>query len=342
MASESAQMKPSSHGHVGPGATPQSSDNQFGGARAFAQGAERSRTHNATNTEPPFSDGGAQQGSAQQTFARDARAGGADGGQYREQPGVSGDANAGYRAADAGAGYYSHPFTHNYSYPPFGPSPFGPPPFGYPFGMAHFSPFAPPPYFGFPPFGAAPGSAYPGTMPFGFQPFSDPLAQAADPTRMAYPYATMPGPWNMFRWLWSYITSWWMWIFSGFARGAALPQNGGPPVDAILQIAAAQADLMHQMLLKAAEVADHTRKACQAFAQQGGMAHAPFGLNAAFAPPGSSATARPGAPVDMEKLRQLLQTMDPVQAAQVVHAVQVVQAMEDARRRQQAAGAFGW
>nr|UXE44361.1 hypothetical protein Hi04_10k_c209_00023 [uncultured bacterium] len=336
MASESAQMKPPLHGHGGPSTTPQFSDNQFGG-RTVAQEAERSRTHNASGTEPPFVDGAAQQGSAQQTFARDARASGADARQYREQPDVSGDTNAGHRAADPGAGHYSHPFTHNYSYPPFGP-----PPFGYPFGMAQFWPFPPPPYFGFPPFGTAPGSVYPGMMPFGFQPFPDPSAQAADPTRAAYPYATMPGLWNMFRGLWSYMTSWWMWIFSGVPRGVPLPQNGSPSVDAMLRMATAQADLMHQMLLKAAEVADHTRKACQAFAEQGGMAYAPFGSNAAFATPGSSATARPGAPVDMDKLRQSLQTMDPVQAAQVIHAVQVVQVMDDARRRQQATGSFSW
>jgi hypothetical protein len=337
MASENAQMKPSLRGQVSPGTTPQFSDNQPGGAGTFAQEAERSRTYNVSGTQRPFADGGAQQNSAQQTFARDARATGADARQYREQEGVSGDTNAGHRTADPGAGYYSHPFTHNYSYPPFGP-----PPFGYPPGMAHFWQFAPPPYFGFPPFGAAPGSAYPGMMPFGFQPFPDPSPQAADPMRAAYPYAMMPGLWNTFRWLWSYITSWWMWIFSGLPRGVPLPQNGNPPVDAILRMATAQADLMYQMLLKAAEVADHTRKACQAFAEQGGMAYAPFGWNAAFATPGSSATAHPGAPVDMEKLRQSLQTMDPVQAAQVMHAVQVVQAMDDARRRQQATGPFGW
>jgi hypothetical protein len=336
MTSENAQMKPSSRGHVGSGTTPQFSDNQPGGARTFAQEADRSRTHNASGTGRPSADGGAQQGSAQQTFARDARASGADARQYSEQPGVSDDANAGHRGADPGAGYYSHPFTHNYSYSPFGPPPFGPPPFGYSW------PFPPPPYFGFPPFGATQGSVYPGMMPFGFPPFPDPSTQAVDPMRAAYPYAAMSGPWNMFRWLWSYITSWWMWIFSGFPRGVPPAQNSSPSVDAILRTAAAQADLMHQMLLKAAEVADHTRKACHAFAEQGGMAYAPFGLNAAFATPGWSAMARPGAPVDMEKLRQSLQTMDPVQAAQVVHAVQVVQAMDDARRRQQATGSFGW
>jgi hypothetical protein len=51
-----------------------------------------------------------------------------------------------------------------------------------------------------------------------------------------------------------------MWIFSGIPRGVPLPQSGSPS----LRMATAQTDIMHQILLKAAEVADHTRKACQA------------------------------------------------------------------------------
>jgi hypothetical protein len=334
MVSEGAEMKASVHGHDGPRTTPQFSDNQPGEARTFAQEAERSR---ASGTERPSAEGGAQQRSAQQTFARDARASGADPGKNREPPGVSGDTNAGYRGADPAAGYY-HPFTQNYSYAPFGAFPFG-----HPYATPPVWPFVPPPVFGLPPFGAMPpGSLYPEMMPFGFQPIPDPSAQASDPMRAVNPYASISGLWNMFRWFWSYVMSWWMWIFSGAPRGVPMPQNGGASVDVILRMATAQADLMHQMFLKAAEVADHTRKACQAFAEQAGPAYAPFGSSPGFAPPGSPGNARPGAPVDLEKLRQSLQTMDPVQAAQVMHAVQVVQAMEGARRRQQATGSFGW
>jgi hypothetical protein len=337
MVSERAEMKASLHGQADPRTAPQFSNNQPGGTRTFTQDTERSRTQRTSGPESMSADGGAQRPGAQQTFAGGPRAGGADAAKHKEHPGFSADTNAGYRTADPAAGYY-HPFAQNYSYPPFAPFPFG-----YQSGMAPFWPFMPPPFFGLPPFGATSSSAvYPGMMPLGFQPFSDQSAQAADPMRAVHPYASISGLWNVFRWLSSYITWWWTWIFSGIPRGVPPPQNGSPSVDAILRTATAQADLMHQILLKAAEVVDHTRKACQAFAEQSGAACAPLGSTAAFATPGSPGTARPGAPVDMEKLKQSLQTMDPVQAAQVLHAVQVVQAMDSAHRRQQAAGPFGW
>jgi len=331
MGSERAESQPSSHGHDSPRMTPQAA-----GTYARREETGQARAQHTSGAETSSGNGGTQQRSGQQTFAGDGQARNADSENHRQQSGFSADSNAYYRAADPAAGYY-HPFAQNYSYP------FGPFPFGYPSGMAPFWPFAPPPFFGFPPFGAAPpGPSYPGMMPFGFQPFPDQSAQSADPMRTAYPYASVSGWWNMLRLLWSHVTSWWMWVFSGVPRGVPLPQNGSPSFDAILRMATAQADLMHQILLKAAEVADHTRKACQAFAEQGGAAYAPFGSTAPFAAPGSPGTARPGAPVDMERLKQLLQAMDPVQAAQVMHAVQVVQAMDSAHRRQQPATPFGW
>jgi len=331
MVSERAESQPSSHGYDTLRMTPQAA-----GTQALRQETEQARAQRASGTETSSGNGGTQQRSGQQTFAGDGQARNADSESYRQQSGFSADSNTYHRAADPAAGFY-HPFAQNYSYP------FGPSPFGYPSGMAPFWPFPSPPFFGFPPFGAAPPSPfYPGMMPFGFQPFPDQAAQSADPMRTAYPYASDSGWWHMLRWLWSHITSWWMWIFSGIPRGVPMPQNGNPSFDAILRMATAQADLMHQILLKAAEVADHTRKACQAFAEQGGAAYAPFGPTGPFATPGSPGTARPGAPVDMERLRQLLQAMDAVQAAQVMHAVQVVQAMDSAHRRQQAPSPPGW
>jgi len=181
----------------------------------------------------------------------------------------------------------------------------------------------------------------PGMMPFAFPPFLDQSGQSADPMRSAYPYASAFGWWNVLRSLWYSVTSWWMWIFSGVPRGVPLPQNASPSFDPMLRMAMAQADVMHQMLLKAAEVLDEIRNACQAFAEHGGAAYAPFSSTAAFSTAGSPGMARPVGPVDMEKLKQSLQTMDPIQAAQVLHAVHIVQAMDGAHRRQQAAGS-GW
>jgi hypothetical protein len=372
MVSGRNDAKPTLHGHEGPRMTPQFSDNQPAGTHTSRQETEQSRAQRASGTETP-SGSGTQQRDAQQTFAGDTRARGADAENHRQQSGFSADANAYYRAADAAAGYH-HPFAQNYFYTPFGQYPFGHSPFGHPAGTAPFWPFGPPPSFSFPPFAGMPqGSLFPGMMqfapgmmpfapgmmPFVFPPFSDQSGQSIDPMRSAYPYASVFGWWNMLRSLWYSITSWWMWTFSGGPRGVPLPQNASPSFDPILRMAMAQADVMHQMLLKAAEVLDEVRKACQAFAEHGGAAYAPFGSTAAFSTagspstpgspptpgspstPGSPGMARPVGPVDMEKLKQSLQTMDPIQAAQVLHAVHVVQAMDGAHRRQQAAGS-GW
>jgi hypothetical protein len=360
MVSERTETKPSLHGHDGPGMTPQYPDNQPAGTHTSKQETEQSRAQRASGTETSSGDAGAQQRGAQQTFTGDTRARSADAENSKQQSGFSADPNAYYRAADAAAGYY-HPFAQNYFYPPFGQYPFGPAPFGYPSGIAPFWPFGPPPSFGFPPFGGMPqGPFHPGVMPFGFPPFSDPAGQSADPMRAGHPFASAFGWWNMLRSLWYYITSWWMGIFSGVPRGMPLPQNASPSFDPILRMAMAQADVMHQMLLKAAEVVDHTRKAYQAFTEHGAAAYAPFGSTAAFSTPGWPSTpgspsapgspstpgspgmARPVGPIDMEKLKQSLQTMEPVQAAQVLHAVHVVQAMDVAHRRQQASGSGWW
>lgn len=343
MVSERAEAQPSLHSPNGPRIAPQFSDNQPAGSRASRPDTEWSRAQRVSGTETASADGGAQQCGAQQTFAGDARTNSAEAasGSHRPQSDFSADTNAHYRAAEAAAGY--NPFTQNHFSTPFGQYPFGPPPFGYPFGMAPPWPPGPPPFFGFPPFGAMPqGAPVPGMMPFGFSPFAGQSGQFADPMQAAYPYANAAGWSNMLRSLWSYLTSWTMWIFSGAPRGVPLPQNGNPSFEAILRMMMAQADIMHQMLLKAAEVVDHARKACQAFAEQSGTAYTPFGSATAFSTPGSPGTARPGGHVDIETLKQSLRTMDPVQAAQVLHAVQVMQAMDGVHRRQHAAGPSGW
>jgi hypothetical protein len=348
MVSGRTDAKPTLHGHDGPRMAPPFSDNQPVGTHTSRQETEQSRAQRASGTETPSGSAGTQQRDAQQTFAGDTRARSADAENHRQQSGFSADANAYYRAADAAAGYH-HPFAQNYFYAPFGQYPFGPSPFGHPSGTAPFWPFGPPPSFSFPPFAGMPqGSLFPGMMqfapgmmPFAFPPFLDQSGQSADPMRSAYPYASAFGWWNVLRSLWYSVTSWWMWIFSGVPRGVPLPQNASPSFDPMLRMAMAQADVMHQMLLKAAEVLDEIRNACQAFAEHGGAAYAPFSSTAAFSTAGSPGMARPVGPVDMEKLKQSLQTMDPIQAAQVLHAVHIVQAMDGAHRRQQAAGS-GW
>ena len=145
----------------------------------------------------------------------------------------------------------------------------------------------------------------------------------------------------MLRGLWSNVASWWTWMFSGIPRAAPVAQNTAFPFDATMRMAMTQAESMHQMLLKMAEFFIQICKAHQAFAEQGWTMYAPSGSTAAPPTPASPSTARPGAPVDVEQLKQLLQTMDPIQAAQVLHAVQLVQAMDYVHRRQ-AAGTPVW
>ena len=85
-------------------------------------------------------------------------------------------------------------------------------------------------------------------------------------------------------------------------------------------------ELWHDWFEAMSEVAYQTHRACDFLAENGGLlnnrngffdsrfSRGPFeGMNGS---------------IDMDKLRQGLQSMDPTEAARVMHAVQVMQAME--------------
>jgi hypothetical protein len=94
-------------------------------------------------------------------------------------------------------------------------------------------------------------------------------------------------------------------------------------------------ELWHDWLEAMSEVAYQTHRACEFFAQNGapskgqyGNFREPFDFR-----PSHGEDARPNAPIDMDKLRECLQSMDSMQAARVMHAVQMMQAMEAILRR---------
>ena len=80
------------------------------------------------------------------------------------------------------------------------------------------------------------------------------------------------------------------------------------------------------------QVAYHTHRACEFFVQNGAPLNersGPFDFRVSRSPSEASNGA-----IDLEKLKQCLQSMDPMQAAQVIHAVQMMQAMEHMLKRQ--------
>ncbi len=92
------------------------------------------------------------------------------------------------------------------------------------------------------------------------------------------------------------------------------------------------------MLFEAmSEVAYQTHRACEFFVQHGGSPngqhgrfdfHEPFNFRAS-----RSAYEGPNGSIDIDKLKECLESMDPMQAARVMHAVQMMQAMEAMLKR---------
>jgi|SRR6516162_2778740 hypothetical protein len=79
------------------------------------------------------------------------------------------------------------------------------------------------------------------------------------------------------------------------------------------------------------QVAYHTHRACELFVQNGGPSNGRFGPFDFHS--SRSASEGPNDSIDMDKLKQCLQSMNPIQAARVMHAVQTMQAMEDMLQR---------
>ena len=90
------------------------------------------------------------------------------------------------------------------------------------------------------------------------------------------------------------------------------------------------AELWHDWFEAMSEVAYQTHRACELLAEKGpaGGRDGPFDLRSGRGPFGGLDGS-----IDMDKLRQCLQAMDPMQAAQVMHAVQMMQAMEAMLKR---------
>jgi hypothetical protein len=89
------------------------------------------------------------------------------------------------------------------------------------------------------------------------------------------------------------------------------------------------------------QVAYQTHRACEFLAENGAVSNGrfgPFDFRSLRRPSGAS-----NGSINMDKLRECLQPMDPAQADQVVHAVQMMQAMEAmlAGRRSRANAAEG-
>ena len=111
---------------------------------------------------------------------------------------------------------------------------------------------------------------------------------------------------------------------------ADIPESG-------IRFAMMFGELWHDWLEAMSEVAYQTHRACEFFAQNGASSkgqHGPFNFREAFdfrASP--SDHGGPNGSIDMDKLRESLQSMDSMQAARVMHAVQMMQTMEAILRR---------
>jgi hypothetical protein len=121
---------------------------------------------------------------------------------------------------------------------------------------------------------------------------------------------------------------------------ADIPESG-------IRFAMMFGELWHDWLEAMSEVAYQTHRACEFFAQNGASSkgqHGHFNFREAFdfrASP--SDHGEPNRSIDMDKLRESLQSMDSMQAARVMHAVQMMQTMEAIlrRRRSRASQAEG-
>ena len=89
------------------------------------------------------------------------------------------------------------------------------------------------------------------------------------------------------------------------------------------------AELWHDWLGTVSQVAYQTHKTCEFFIENGVPSngqHGPFDFMRGLSE-GSNGS------IDMDRLKQCLQSMDPAQATRVMHAVQMMQAMEAILKR---------
>src|SRR5712675_468245 len=96
--------------------------------------------------------------------------------------------------------------------------------------------------------------------------------------------------------------------------------------ESLLRFGMRFAELWHEWFDTMSQVAYQTHRACEFLAENGGPANGQYGpFDSQFS---HGPSEWPGGSIDMDKLKQCLQSMDPAQAAQVMHAVQTMQAME--------------
>jgi hypothetical protein len=84
-------------------------------------------------------------------------------------------------------------------------------------------------------------------------------------------------------------------------------------------------EIWHEWFGTMSQVAYQAHRACEFLAENGSPSSGPF---AGFDSRSRGPAGWPTGPVDMDKLKQCLQSMDPEQASSVMNAVQTMQAME--------------
>src|ERR1700730_308710 len=101
---------------------------------------------------------------------------------------------------------------------------------------------------------------------------------------------------------------------------------GSDTPESKLRLGMMVSELWHDWLETMSQIAYQTHRACEFLAETGGPSNGPFGP---FDPRSSRGPSEwSDGSVDMDKLKQCLQSMDPTQAARVMHAVQTMQTME--------------
>jgi len=117
-------------------------------------------------------------------------------------------------------------------------------------------------------------------------------------------------------------------MFSGNSRPHPFDFDGpdsGPRVGMMV------AELWHDWIEAISEVAYQTHRACEFFIENEGPLKERYG-RFDFRRAYRSSEGQNGS-IDLERLNDCLQSMDPAQAARVLHAVQMMQAMEAILKR---------
>jgi hypothetical protein len=91
------------------------------------------------------------------------------------------------------------------------------------------------------------------------------------------------------------------------------------------------AELWHDWFEAMSEMAYRTHRACEFLAENGGISNGryePFDFRSPRGPSDGS-----DGPIDMDKLKQCLQSMSPTQATRIMHAVQMMEFLEAMAKR---------